>query len=285
LHRNPEVEKRHGIKEYSPKEYWNVVAKKFGSSDGSGFAPVLHPDAPVWFNELIDDLQFRAMRRALAVAEPALGSRFLDVGCGTGRWIRRYQELGLRATGVDATPGMLRTARERGTTAPLIAGDACRLPVADACFDAVSDVTVVQHIPLAQQAQALGEMLRVLKPGGRLILIELIRGQGTHIFPRSPADWIQQVNSRGGKLLSWFGQEFLLLDRIFTNFVQSISSHMRERDPNGTPTNTERRTSQIGRVYWEVRHATTALAAWTEPATERIFPGRLATHGVFVFKK
>jgi ubiquinone/menaquinone biosynthesis C-methylase UbiE len=222
------------------------------------------------------------MRRALAVAELALGTRLLDVGCGTGRWNRRYQELGLRAKRIDATPGTLRTARERGTTAPLIAGEVGRLPVADAYFDAVSDVTVVQHIPLAQQAQALGEMLRVLKPGGRLILMGLIRGQGPHIFPRSSEDWIQQVNSQGGKLLSWFGQAFLLLDRMFTNLVQSVSSHMREHD---TPTITERRTSQIRRGYWEVRHATTALAVWTEPATETIFPEWLATHGVFVFQK
>jgi ubiquinone/menaquinone biosynthesis C-methylase UbiE len=273
------------MKEHSPKEYWDGVAEKFRSTDGSGLAPVLHPDAPVWFNQRIDDLQFRAMRRALGVAHLAPGARFLDVGCGTGRWIRRYEQMGLRATGVDATPGMLSTARERGTTGPLLAGQAHRLPVADASFDAVSDVTVVQHIPVALQAQALGEMLRVLKPGGRLILMELVRGQGAHIFPRAPEDWIQQVKLQGGQLLGWFGQEFLILDRIFTKFVQSVSGRMRERDPGVTPTDTERQSSQIRRAYWELRHATTAVAAWTEPATEKILPGRLATHGVFVFQK
>jgi SAM-dependent methyltransferase len=283
LRKNPEVERRHGIKECSPNEYWNDGAKKIGSSDGSGFAPVLHPDAPVWFDQLIDDLQFRAMRLAVAAAELAVGSRFF--GCRM-----RHESLDSPLPGVGSARDTCRCdARYVAGGSPARNHGANNrrrsLPVADACFDAVSDVTVVQRIPLAQQAQALGEMLRVLKPGGRPILIELIRGQGTHILPRFPEDWIQQVNSQGRKLLSWFGQEFLLQDRMFTNFMQSVSSHMRERDPSGTPTNTERRTSQIGRGYWKVRHATPALAAWTEPATEKIFPGRLATHGVFVFKK
>jgi ubiquinone/menaquinone biosynthesis C-methylase UbiE len=279
------VDRRLGIKQYCPKEYWDEVAEKFRASDGSGLAPVLHPDAPVWFNQLIDDLQFRAMRRALGVAEIAGGSKFLDVGCGTGRWIRRYEEMGFRASGLDATPSMLRTARERGTTGPLIAGEAYRLPFEDESFDAVSDVTVVQHIPVTLQTQTLKEMLRVLKPGGRLILMELIRGRGTHIFPRTPEDWILQVKSAGGTLLGWFGQEFLLLDRMFTNLVQSVGSRVRDRDPNVTPTDAARQTSQVRQAYWKIRHATTSVAAWTEPTTERVFPGRLATHGVFIFRK
>jgi SAM-dependent methyltransferase len=279
------VEKQPAAREFSPKDYWNGVAEKFRASDETGFAPVLHPDAPAWFNELIDRLQLRAMQRALTVAKVARGSQFLDVGCGTGRWLRRYEDLGFRATGLDATPGMLRTARERGTRAALTAGTAHQLPFASESFDAVSDVTVVQHIPAALQTKALGEMLRVLRPGGRLILVELIRGKGVHIFPRTPEDWIEQVKSQGGNLLGWFGQEFLLLDRMFTNFVQTVGSRARKGDPQATPTDVEKQTSQIRRAYWGIRQGTAAVASWTEGATEKFVPGRLATHGVFVFQK
>jgi SAM-dependent methyltransferase len=62
--------------------------------DDPGFGPILHPLAPAWFNQLIDNLQIRALRRALTLAEVPPGARFLDVGCGTGRWVRRYGELG-----------------------------------------------------------------------------------------------------------------------------------------------------------------------------------------------
>lgn len=279
------MEKRLGIKEYSPKEYWDGVAEKFRSSDGSGLAPVLHPDAPAWFNQLIDNLQFRAMRRALEIAELETSSRVLDVGCGTGRWIRRYEEMGFRVSGLDATLGMLHTARERGTMAPLIVGEAHGLPFEDESFDAVSDVTVVQHIPVTLQSQTLGEMLRVLKPGGRLILMELIRGQGAHIFPHTPEEWIQQVKSLGGTLLGWFGEEFLPIDRMFTTVAQTVGGQSRNHDLNIPPTDVTRQNSQVRGAYWKIRRATATVAAWTEPASEKIFPARLATHGAFVFRK
>jgi len=140
---------------YSPREYWTGISERFRSADPDGFAPVLHPDAPAWFNRTIDSLQSRAMKRALTLAKVQTGSRFLDVGCGTGRWVRRYAQLGFRPIGIDATAGMLQTAREHGTTPPLTVGWASALPFADAYFDAVSDVTVIQHIHYSLHATCL----------------------------------------------------------------------------------------------------------------------------------
>jgi 2-polyprenyl-3-methyl-5-hydroxy-6-metoxy-1,4-benzoquinol methylase len=113
---------------YSPKDYWAHLAKGFDSVDASGFAPILHPQAPEWFNQVIDNLQFRALRRALGIAAIPFGAKFLDVGCGTGRWLRRYRDLGFSPLGVDATIGMLRIARSHQTIAPLVTGLAYSLP-------------------------------------------------------------------------------------------------------------------------------------------------------------
>ena len=88
------------MKAYSPKEYWSGVAENSCADDPSGLAPILYPDSPPWFNQLIDDLQFRAIRRAITSAGLSADTRILDVGCGTGRWLRRYQQFGFRATGV-----------------------------------------------------------------------------------------------------------------------------------------------------------------------------------------
>ncbi len=188
-------------KMYSPKEYWSSLANGDDSADVSGFAPILHPLAPPWFNHAIDKLQYRALRRAIALAKVQPGARFLDVGCGTGRWVRRYGELGFSAVGVDATFGMLRIARSHHTQAPLTAGLAQRLPFSDAAFDCLSDITVVQHIPYELQSKALREMVRVIRPGGRLILMEVICGKepdirkDSHVFPREPRDWINEVEN------------------------------------------------------------------------------------------
>jgi len=274
-------------KAYLPREYWTDLAQGAPAADISGFAPILYPDAPAWFNRLIDDLQFRAIRRAWALAGVHAGAHILDVGCGTGRWLRRYQECGLRATGVDATPPMLRLARQRGTTTPVVAGEAQRLPFAAGQFDFVSDITVVQHISAPLQAEALSEMTRVLKPGGRLILMELIRGEDAHIFPRTSRGWVELVTSRGMKLVGWFGQEYLLLDRLLVHTAQAITA--KNGDSASATASSKKsvaRHSQAARrLYWALRHITAPLSAWAEPVVESILPGEAATHGVFVFQK
>lgn len=279
---------------YSPKEYWSGLASRTDLADVSGFAPILHPLAPLWFNQIIDSLQFRAVRRALALAAVPPGGRFLDVGCGTGRWIRRYGELGFSPVGVDATIGMLELARTRDTRAPLTAGLAQSLPFSDGVFDCLSDITVVQHIPYALQSKALGEMVRVLKPGGRMILMEVLCGKDPqvskdpHVFPREPRDWIHEVERCGASLTGWFGQEFLLIDRLYVRLAQSSlrqkgnlvkevqSSSHRSRPEDYTVAQ---------RIYWNLRRITVALSIWAEPIVARIWPGSLATHGVFIFQK
>lgn len=274
------------MNDYSPKEYWTGVAENFRSADASGFAPVLHPGTPAWFNRLIDDLQFRAMRRALVMARLVPDSRILDVGCGTGRWVRRYLELGHQPTGVDATPGMLRIARQQGTTSPILAGEAFRLPFPGAAFDCVTDVTVVQHIPVELQPKAIGEMVRVLKPGGRLILFELIRGEGAHIFPHPPQDWIQQTAATGAKLIGWFGQEFLLFDRMFAAAAHKLLGNNSGAAIGAPPSDpTQNKLPASRRAYWRLRRLTAQGSAWFDPAAEKLLPARLATHGVFVFQK
>src|SRR5208283_2214126 len=155
--------------------------------------------------------------------------RFLDVGCGTGRWVRRYEQLGFSPVGVDATIGMLRIARAHDTKGLLTTGLAQTLPFSDAAFDCLSDITVVQHIPYEFQTQAFREMVRVLKPGGRLILLEVIGRKvssiekDSHVFPRKPRDWINEVECCGASLIEWFGQEFLLADRLYVRLAQSLS--------------------------------------------------------------
>jgi SAM-dependent methyltransferase len=279
---------------YSPKEYWSSLANDGDSPDASGLAPILHPLAPAWFNQLIDDLQFRALSRALALAAVPPGARFLDVGCGTGRWVRRYGELGFSIVGVDATIGMLKMARVHNTRAPLTAGLAQSLPFSDAAFDCLSDITVVQHIPYGLQSKALKEMVRVLKPGGRMILMELIcgkdshTGKDSHVFPREPRDWIREVEHCGASLIDWFGQEFLLVDRLYVRLAQTLNGpkgNLVEQVQSTSYYSSSRKSSVARRVYWRLRRISFPFSVWSEPAVAKICPASLATHGVFVFRK
>ncbi|HXM05083.1 MAG TPA: class I SAM-dependent methyltransferase [Chthoniobacterales bacterium] len=267
---------------YAPREYWTEIANAYSQGDGDGLAPVLHPNVPDWYNRIIDRLQHGALLRALDIAKLDVGSQVLDIGCGTGRWLRRYEGLGYRPTGIDLTAGMLSLARKNRTRSPLVGGESCRLPFKDASFDAVSDITVIQHQLPASQPRSIAEMLRVLKPGGRLILIELIRGKGNHIFPLSPRNWINLVTSAGATLVDWFGQEFMLMDRAFVTLARLL---VRGRDHQTISLQAVNSASLSREMFWKIRRLSAIISARIDPTVGRIFPGKLATHAVFIFVK
>jgi len=97
------------------------------------------------------------------------GQRVLDVACGTGvlaRYIAARVGAGGAVTGLDPNPGMLEVARERAPTVDWRRGTAESLPFAAASFDAV--VSQFGLMFFTDRVRAVSEMLRVLKPGGRL---------------------------------------------------------------------------------------------------------------------
>lgn len=111
------------------------------------------------YHQMIDDLE-------LAVAGPlARGKRVLEVGCGTGLILQRVARVASSAVGIDISPGMLATARERGLE--VFEGVATSLPFADASFDLVYSFKVLAHVP--DIGLALREMARVCAPGGYVL--------------------------------------------------------------------------------------------------------------------
>ena len=92
------------------------------------------------------------------------GSRVLDVGCGSGEFLRTLAEHGAVATGVDPAPGMVALARTLAPLADVRIAEAEDLPFADASFDVVTAVNALQFAD--DTVDALAEFARVLAPGG-----------------------------------------------------------------------------------------------------------------------
>ena len=109
----------------------------------------------------------RATRTALGLRP---GERVLDVGAGTGVSTEELARSGAYAVGADLSIGMLRAGRRARPAVPLLAGDALRLPFADGTFDAVAISFALRNV--VDTGAALGELARVTRPGGRLVVCE-----------------------------------------------------------------------------------------------------------------
>ena len=124
--------------------------------------------------QITDELERQLLTELLGSVS---GKTLLDVGCGDGALALELARRGAIATGLDTDPAMIAAARQRarieGFPLRLVDGQAEKLPFDDAAFDIVLAVTVLCFVRDA--GQAIMEMARVLKPGGRLVIGELGR--------------------------------------------------------------------------------------------------------------
>jgi ubiquinone/menaquinone biosynthesis C-methylase UbiE len=98
--------------------------------------------------------------------------RTLDLGCGTGRNLPLYRA-GVRVVGLDPAGSVLGRARRRAPGVPLVRASAEALPFRTGVFDTVVSGLVFCSVP--DPARGLGEVRRVLGPGGRLRMLEHVR--------------------------------------------------------------------------------------------------------------
>ena len=111
----------------------------------------------------------------IAQAELAAGQRVLEIGCGTGNLTTRVKRAHPAAdvTGIDPDPRALDRARRKANDIRFEHGYAERLPYSDGEFDRVLSSMMLHHVHDDAKAAAVEEIFRVLRPGGRLHLVDI----------------------------------------------------------------------------------------------------------------
>ena len=129
-----------------------------------------------WYQTPLGKAAHEIERATVAeLARPAQGERALDAGCGTGIYSAWLVSQGLQVEALDRDPEMLAAAQEKAPAARCIEGDATALPFADGEFDLALAVTLFCFLDAAQRAAAARELVRVVRPGGRVVVGELAR--------------------------------------------------------------------------------------------------------------
>ncbi len=131
------------------------------------------------------DVQFRSGYTYQDILEELVSRRrapvhFLDVGSGSGYYVRRATELGCVAVGIDLSPHACRPG-DRPAPERLCQADAEALPFRGACFDVVFCQQLIEHVVFPERV--LAEIARVLRPGGALFLTAPNR-LGRHTLPK-----------------------------------------------------------------------------------------------------
>ena len=210
----------------------------------------------------LDSLNDRILERLLEIMRLAPGASILDAGCGVGSHLVRFARRGFECTGVDISRTILEQAADN--VARNRVGDHVRLhcqalenlALASGSFDAVHCRGVLMHIP--DWKRALAELVRVLKPGGRIAILEanhraveahLVRvarrfrasqsrmqvtpdgmefwsEEGGHPFVQRVADQQalkRELDSKGVRLLGGFAAEFWDVNRFPTGFFREAA--------------------------------------------------------------
>jgi SAM-dependent methyltransferase len=139
-----------------------------------------------------DDARLRAI---LAELEPLDGLRVLDLGCGKGRFARALLSRGADLIGLDVSRAMLAAANGLDR----VQASVRRLPFRSASFDALFAVEVFEHLDPRSLDDALAEARRVLRPGGRFVVVDKNIWSWNAERPWLPSVALKWIDERRGR--------------------------------------------------------------------------------------
>jgi ubiquinone/menaquinone biosynthesis C-methylase UbiE len=149
------------------RAYWNTLP--------CGFTHTRAAEGTQEFYDQIEHRRYFVEDHIPAVAEfdEHAGEKVLEIGCGLGTDLLQFARGGAEVTGLDLTPRGIELTRKRfdvyGLSGTFIVHDAESLPFEDASFDLVYSFGVIHHTPNTRQV--VDEIYRVLKPGGKAIVM------------------------------------------------------------------------------------------------------------------
>jgi demethylmenaquinone methyltransferase / 2-methoxy-6-polyprenyl-1,4-benzoquinol methylase len=154
------------------------MSVKSGTLPSEGVRLMFDRIAPVYdaMNRVMTAGLDQRWRREAAEAVVERGDRVLDACCGTGDLAVAAATAGGKVTGLDFSLPMLERAREKAPEIEWVEGDALALPFEDGTFDAATVGFGVRN--LSELDKGLKELRRVLRPGGRLAVLEITRPRG-----------------------------------------------------------------------------------------------------------
>jgi ubiquinone/menaquinone biosynthesis C-methylase UbiE len=153
--------------------------------------------AVLTYRGLIDPLIYPLRPRIVTACRMLEVHQVLDIACGTGAQCRMLGRVGIQATGLDLADAMIEAAQSRGGPGTrYVQGSAYELPFDDDVFDACLFVLALHEHQEADRTVMIQEALRVMRPGGRLIVADFC--EPVHPMLHVPWQVIRLIENTAG---------------------------------------------------------------------------------------
>jgi ubiquinone/menaquinone biosynthesis C-methylase UbiE len=209
------VEKTAMVHDEQEEEYWDKVAIEAEKEEFIKGVEKWRKAARNWLAHYSDkkarDFVVQTIKNHAKLKSDA---KILDVGCGAGKWVNLFAEMGFEAVGIDSSPWMIRLAKSRVKKGfqdriKFYVMNVIKLKFPDDSYDMTNCVTVLQHIfDDAHWKSAVHEMVRVTKPLGYVLIFEaapsfILKRRTPHLRFRSMKEYIREFGDVGAYLTYW----------------------------------------------------------------------------------
>ncbi|MDJ0355950.1 class I SAM-dependent methyltransferase [Paenarthrobacter sp. PH39-S1] len=131
----------------------------------------------------------------------------VDLGCGSGLWLQRHAATAESVIGIEPDAELLPTARARTQRAQVLAGSAEHIPLADSSVDVVhARFAYFFPTPMNACSPGLAEVLRVLRPGGSLVVIDNDHQHGEFARLLGQSPWAAAAQGEDDFIRRWWGE-------------------------------------------------------------------------------
>lgn len=206
------------MNDYDPKTYWNAKAKS-----AKGDHTLASCGNNEYENQCMHQAQLHALTTVIDQQIDIKDKTILDFGCGSGRWVEFFCNLGAKYIGVDISEEMIELSKSRYPDNSFITLKDHKIPLETDSCDFVFSIAVIHHNRPAQQEEMLGEIARILKPGGYLFLFEgLGTTQWERMFPHPMSKWISMVEHYNFDCIMYRGYSYFVLCNLVNNAARRL---------------------------------------------------------------
>ncbi len=173
--------------------YWNKRNRNIlkNNPEVDDLSLSFYSGAPIWFNRLVARNKDKSLSKLLHPILPINDLKILDIGCGSGRYIKLLSDLGGNVTGIDIAQDIIKRCKKKFPSNSFYAVSILEIDSSLDNFDLIISSTILQHIKDEEKEKAFKNIFYLMKNGGSLLIIENQSDRSNHIHGISYKRWIE----------------------------------------------------------------------------------------------